>query len=224
MSSAVAAPDYHSASEVVYVFMRFLVFLAVALFAAGSMSISFLYESQTLWYKVGLDKTMLRAGQLAGLLAAALLVLQVLSGSRAKILTKTFGLADLMRYHRRNGLIIGGCVILHVLLVLAPEGLTNLPIGMKYWPEMVGILLFWVVLSMVVSSHYRDRLKLVYSRWKLMHKILASLTGVLLPVHVNFVSDSFENAVPRAALFTTFLLLILFMIRHNLAARFASRS
>ncbi len=36
------------------------------IFLSGALSIPFYFESMTLWYKVGIDKTMLRGGQIAG--------------------------------------------------------------------------------------------------------------------------------------------------------------
>ena len=184
---------------------RGLVIGFLLLIIGGALSIPFVYESQTLWYKVGLDKTMLRGGQLAGLLAAVLLFVQILLAARGNFLKKVFGLASLMKWHRANGITVSLLAISHVLLVVVPEGVTNLPIGLKYWPEMVGSLLLWVILSMVISSQYREKLRLDYKRWKVLHKMLGYLVSILIAVHVLFVCDSFEHAVPRAALLTTFI-------------------
>ncbi len=171
----------------------------------GALSIPFVYESQTLWYKLGIDKTMLRGGQMAGLLAMTLLFVQILLAAKGKLLKKLFGVASLMQWHRANGIIVSLLAVSHVILVLAPEGLTNLPIGKKYWPEMVGILLLWIILSMAISSQFRQKFGLNYKRWRVIHKMLGYLAILLIVVHVLFVSDSFEHAVPRVALFTTLL-------------------
>jgi len=66
----------------------------------GALSIPFVYESQTLWYKTGIDKTMLRVGKIAGLLAAVLLLVQILLGVRGKILEQLFGVRSLVLWHR----------------------------------------------------------------------------------------------------------------------------
>ena len=184
---------------------RGLIIGFLLLVIGGALSISFVYESQTLWYKVGLDKTLLRAGQLAGLLAAVLLFVQVLLAARGKFLKKVFGVANLMRWHRANGITVSLLAISHVMLVLVPEGVTNLPIGIKFWPEMVGSLLLWIILSMLISSQFREKLRLDYKRWKALHKLLGYLVIILITVHVLFVCDSFEHAVPRTALLTTFI-------------------
>lgn len=177
-----------------------LVIGVLLLLVSGTLAIPFVYESTTLWYKVGIDKTMLRAGQLFGLLAALLLLLQIIFAVRGKFLEDLFGVAALMRLHRANGIVISLLAICHVALVIVPEGIANLPIGKKYWPEMVGILLFWIILSMAISSHFRQQLGLVYKRWRAVHKVLGYCALFLVAIHVLFVSDSFQHSVPKIAL------------------------
>jgi predicted ferric reductase len=89
---------------------------------------------------------------------------------------------------------------------------TNLPIGLKFWPEMVGSLLLWVLLSMVISSQFRQKWGLNYKRWKAIHKLLGYLVIIFLAVHVLFVSDSFEHVVPRAAFLTIFVAVVVLVI------------
>ena len=194
------------------VFIKLLLIVSALLFIAGSVSVAFVYESQTLWYKFGNDKIILWAGHVAGLLGAALIILQIMLGARGKFLEKYFAVAALMRLHRGNGIVIGCCVVLHVFLVLLPEGIANLPIGFKHWPEMVGSLLLWLILAMVIASHFRERLQLDYRRWRTVHKIMAYVAPILLFVHVYFVSDSFQQLTPRVALITTFSLLLLWIL------------
>ncbi len=186
-------------------------FIAVAIFllaVASALSLPYVYESQTLWYKFGLDKTALRAGQLAGMLALTLLFTQIVLAAGGSFLKKAFGLKNIMRWHRTNGVLIVFFACTHVFLILAPEGLANLPIGKKFWPEMVGSLLLWVLVSMVISSRYRERLKLDYRRWRAIHKPLGYFAALLVVIHVLYVSDSFAQIVPRSILFVTFVALL----------------
>jgi predicted ferric reductase len=186
-------------------------FIAVAIFLlalASALSLPYVYESQTLWYKFGLDKTALRAGQLAGMFALTLLFTQIVLAAGGSFLKKAFGLKNIMRWHRTNGVLIVFFACTHVFLILAPEGLANLPIGKKFWPEMVGSLLLWVLVSMVISSRYRERLKLDYRRWRAIHKPLGYFAALLVVIHVLYVSDSFAQIVPRSILFVTFVALL----------------
>ncbi|MFT5697930.1 MAG: putative ferric reductase [Desulforhopalus sp.] len=163
----------------------------------SALSLPYTYESQTLWYKFGLDKTILRTGQLAGMLALTLLFTQIVLAVGGPFLEKGFGLKNIMSWHRTNGVLILFFALTHVFLILVPEGLANLPIGKKFWPEMVGSLLLWILVVMVISSRYRAGLKLDYRRWRSIHKPLGYLAIFLVVIHVLYVSDSFEQVVPR---------------------------
>lgn len=184
---------------------RILFFLFLALFSGLAVSIPFMYPSMTLWYKVGLNRILLQAGQVFGLLAMLLVCLQLLASVRPPFLVKLFGLSTLMRFHRMNSVVIFLLALGHVLLVLGPEGFANLPIGMKYWSEMVGALLFSVISFLFFFSWFRDQLGVSYPRWRAIHKPLGYGALLLLFLHVRFVSDSFTHLVPQAGLYLLFL-------------------
>ena len=184
--------------------------LGIALLLGGAFAVPFYYETQTLWYKVGSDKILLRAGQLAGMLTLVLLMLQIIVAQRASFLENLFGSANLMRWHRRNGVGIACMAMSHVALVLVPEGLNNLPIGKKYWPEMIGEFLFLLILITVISSRFRPLLKLDYPSWRILHRTLGYLAPVLVFLHVFFVSESFTHTFSRTLLLTIFAGLALF--------------
>lgn len=189
------------------------------LIISAALSIPFVYETQTLWYKVGNDKIMLRAGQLAGLLTAVLLFVQILLAARGKLLQQLFGVATLMRWHRLNGIIICLLAISHMLLVLIPEGVTNLPIGYRYWPEMVGMLLLCIIVVLVISAQWRQQLRINYQRWRLFHRLLGYPVVVLMVLHVLFVSDSFEHSVPRIALLVSLVGVMLGVVVSKIRSR-----
>ncbi len=183
--------------KILRIFAIVCIFISIVV---GALSIPFVYESQTLWYKIGIDKILLRMGKIAGLLAAVLLLAQILLGVRGKTLEELFGVRSLVQWHRVNGVLVLVLVLSHVALVLIPEGIVNLPVGMKYWPEMVGAVLLLVIASTVVSSLLRQRMGFIYARWRIFHKLFGYLALALVGVHILFVSESFEHVVPRTAL------------------------
>jgi len=124
-----------------------------------------------------------------------------------------------MTWHRTGGVLIAFFALIHVLLILIPEGLANLPIGKKFWPEMVGSLLLWVLVAMVISSRYREKLKLDYKRWRSIHKPLGYLAISLVVIHVLYVSDSFDKAMPRNILLVIFMLVLSRIVWVKLSAR-----
>lgn len=180
----------------------FFAFLAVVL------AIPSYFETTTLWYKTGADKLMLLIGQYTGLTALVLLYLQIVLSVRGAFLSRVFGEVKLIRLHKLNALFIVTLATAHVLLVLIPEGLANLPIGKKFWPEMVGAVLFAVITAIVASSYLRRQLRLPFSLWRFIHKPAGYLALLLVTIHVLFVSESFEQLLPRIFLLTLFTLTV----------------
>ena len=174
---------------------------------AAACSLPFLYPTQTLWYKTGWDKVLLLAGHVFGVLAFLSLLLQLFLGSRGRLLEGSFGVAMVMRWHRGNGLLLPLLALSHVGLVLLPEGLTNLPIGSEFWPEMVGGLLFLTAVIQVATSSLRQWLRLDYRRWRTGHRLIGYFALLLAVVHVLFVADSFAQGVPRTSLLVVVALL-----------------
>ena len=197
---------------------KVLVLLAGVTLLAGALALPFVYETQTLWYKVGVDKSVLRGGHLLGMLALVLLLAQVLLAVRIRVLERIFATAALVRWHRANGVLIALAAAGHVALVQLPEGLGNLPFGWKYWPEMIGGLLFALLAATVISSRYRVGLGLDFTRWRRWHRPAGYLALALAFIHVRFVSDAFAKGLPRAALIAVFLLLGMVVV-WTLAAR-----
>lgn len=175
-------------------------FIAIALFVAflcTALLIPIFFQSMTLWYKFGIDRVYLMSAQFIGLVAFVLLYVQVVLSTRGKLLEGVFGLGTLMKLHKINGLLILFLALLHVILVLVPEGIANLPLGWEFWPELLGLGLLFILLVIVISSRYRERLKLEYKKWRAFHKPLGYLAILLVSGHVLFVSDSFEHIAPR---------------------------
>jgi predicted ferric reductase len=190
-----------------------LVILPLALILGGALAIPFFYETQTLWYKAGLNKIMLRTGQMAGLFALILLQAQILLALRPRFGERLFGSATLVRWHKRNGLLIAGAAVAHVLLVVVPEGITNWPVGLKHWPEMVGGALLLLLLVTVLLSQFRVTLRLSYPGWRQWHRPLGYLALALALVHVSYVSESFRHPLPLGALLLVFATVLIAIIK-----------
>ncbi len=190
-----------------------LLFLVPFVFLiVGAAIFPFYFETTTLWYQFGADKLLLRTGQIAGLLALVLLLVQVVLAVRGQLLERVFSIPSLLRYHRINAVIIILLAIIHVLFILIPEGLNNLPIGKKYWPEMVGIGLFFLLLLSVVTSYFRQQFKLNYKSWKRVHRPLGFIIVLALALHVFFVSDAFEELIPQVIFAGLFSGLVIWVI------------
>ncbi len=183
-------------------------FSLLVLFLACVLALPVIYPTTTLWYKYNIDKILLYSGQYAGMLACFCIYVQIALGTRGRFLDKTFGPGVLINWHRKLGVFIGVLGLSHLLLILLPEGLDNLPIGVKYWPEMVGFFLFVSVIILIASGIFRQAIKMPYKAWKVVHRFFAYLCFVLLHIHLLFVSDTFDKNVPKLFVFVVLLLFI----------------
>lgn len=179
---------------------------AAVIAAATVMAVPGYYGTTTLWYKTGFDKTMLLAGQYCGLTTLILIYLQVVIALRGSVLGRIFGETNLIRCHRISGVIIVVAAISHVLLVLVPEGISNLPVGWKFWPEMIGAALLLIIVILTLTSQLRHRLNMSYNTWRIIHKPAGYIALLLVTIHALFVSESFEHTGPRISITVLFLL------------------
>ncbi len=212
ISAPTTSADYKLAIYRVVLSAGFILFLS------GVLAIPSYYETTTLWYKTGMDKIMLLAGHYLGLLGFILLYLQIILSARDHFLDRVFGSAQLLGLHRLNGLLLFLLAAGHILLVLIPEGLANLPLGKKFWPEMVGAALFICILVLAGSSHFRQKIHLPYAIWRSFHRPLGYLALLLVTVHVLFVSESFEQTIPRIFVLCLFCLTVFWTVRAKAAA------
>jgi predicted ferric reductase len=204
--SPVQATEMRMAVYRVLLGASFLTFFALVL------AIPSYFETTTLWYKTGADKLMLITGQHVGLAALVLLYLQIILSVQGSFLSQVFGAANLIRMHKLNALFIVTLAASHILLVLLPEGLANLPLGKKFWPEMVGGLLFLVIALTVAIAYLRSGLRLSYPVWRAIHKAAGFSILLLVTLHVLFVSESFEQPIPRFSLLTLFGLTVIWSV------------
>lgn len=175
--------------------------LGLALIACmgGAVSIPFLYESPTMYYKFGMDKLLLRSAKMVGLAATVLLLLQIPLAARLKWLDRIFSLPGLYRLHRLNAYLIGGLVACHPVLVLAPEGRWLVPLELRYWPEWLGVFLLATILAQIAMSRWRRHVFAAYPNWRRVHFTMGVFIVILLGIHILYVSETFEyKGLPRS--------------------------
>lgn len=182
------------------ILLKLFLTAVLLLLLAGAAPVPFIWESTTLWYKTGLDKTLLQAGKVFGIFAAILLALQILLASRQPLLDRLFGLDRVYTLHQINAYMIITCGLLHFGMVILPEGWSNLPIGWKFWPELIGAGVLASLCGSALIATFRPRI-LPYHLWRALHRPLGYLVALALPVHILFVSGTLDHTVPRYALF-----------------------
>ncbi|MGD8492752.1 MAG: ferredoxin reductase family protein [Desulfobacterales bacterium] len=177
-------------------FFASLMCLILLLVIAVAVSIPFFYESSSILYKFGFNRVLLLAGQVTGLVAGCLLLIQVVLAARLKSLDRIFGLDRLFRYHRLGGFIIAALVIVHPIAIFISDDRIFIPLQWRYWPEFVGLFLTLLIVFMVVTGHWRAGLRLAFQRWWPIHRIAGMLAVTAFGIHVLSVNDTFEQKLP----------------------------
>lgn len=212
MTESMTSDKKNTAQKPNKMYAALLAALILLVFAAA-VAIPFVYESTTLWYKFGLDRILLLTGQVIGLVTLVSFGLQLLLAARFGVIDRIIGVKRVLKLHQRIGLLIMVLALTHALLILIPEGLDNLPLGWKYWPEMIGVFVLVLLCLHVGSAFYRSSLGLAYPQWRFLHRLIGYPLFLALNCHVLFVSTSFAQGPPRIALFvfsgTVLLALIL---------------
>ncbi len=187
----------------------FLVPVLAVLIGAGTMP--FVFETGSILYKVGADKTFLRAGKVVGMIAASLLLLQLLLSARISFLDKIFALNRLYLIHRVNAVVIAVLAVIHPLLVFAPEDISSIPVELKYWPEILGAFLLVSIWLIMATGLWRLFLDFQFHRWWLFHRAAAFTAVVMLTFHVLYGSETFEAGTPRYIVIVAVALYVLLL-------------
>ncbi|WP_419659419.1 ferric reductase-like transmembrane domain-containing protein [Desulfosarcina variabilis] len=186
-----------------------IILLAVLLLAAA-LTVPYLFESPSMWYKFGMDKTSLRVGKMLGLAAGVLILLQLPLAGRFKFLDRVFSMPGLIRQHRMHAWAIAALALAHPAFVLYSEKKWLIPWEIRYWPEWVGGGLLIMILLVLVASYWRKRMGLAFHVWAPLHRFGGLLILVLLIAHVLYVSESFtDNLIPRLAVMVAATILAL---------------
>lgn len=210
MSSPKPTSMYFSPS-VRYLLGTVCVFIVLGLLA-WAVYIPFAYQSTSIWYKIGVDRVLLRIGKVIGLLAATLLFLQVTFIAHLQFVESIFSPRVLIRIHKINAGLIAFMALMHPLFVFAPEDINNITIESKYWPEGIGALLLVLIWIIFTTSKYRSFLNFSFNRWRIFHRFAALSAVILLAVHMMNVSDTFIVGPPKIyTLSATTLSLVLWL-------------
>jgi predicted ferric reductase len=131
------------------------------------------------------DNLLSNLGQALGLLAFAILIMQVGLAARLKWVEKPFGLNLTFPFHRSMGVFVAGILIAHPLLLAAGSG--------KGWHLLIGLDLPWYIwlgkatllllLINVALSVFRGSLGLKFEKWRLTHDILGPAILVMAFLH-----------------------------------------
>jgi predicted ferric reductase len=127
--------------------------------------------------------------------------LQFLLIARFKRATAPYGIDIILRYHRQIALVAVAAIVLHPLIIVIdnPSRLELLnPFGGN-WASRFGLLSVAMLIVIVISSVWRERLRLDYESWRLLHLLLGVLAIVTAQVHVSL-AGLYTNTVWKHAI------------------------
>lgn len=187
--------------------------LVVLFVVAGGWTIPFVFESPSILYKFGMDKMLLRTGQILGITVAVLVFFQVLLASRVKFLDRIFSLNRIYGFHRMNGLIIAILALWHPILIIASNNFTFFAFEKRYWPQFVGVGVLTVILVVVITAGWRLFFGFSYHYWLRFHRLGTISILAFMPVHILFVSGTFKSGFPHTLVFVVFGIIFLLIFR-----------
>ncbi|WP_432991099.1 ferredoxin reductase family protein [Dactylosporangium sp. CA-233914] len=152
------------------------------------------------------------AGRLAGLLAADLMLLQVLLLARIPAVERAFGQDRLARWHRWTGFTSFNLMAVHiVLIVLGYAGQAHTGVPAQLWDlvtQYPGMLLATAgtaaLVLVTVTSLRAARRRLRYESWHLLHLYAYLGVGLALPHQLWTGADFIGSAAARAYWWTLY--------------------
>jgi predicted ferric reductase len=127
--------------------------------------------------------------------------LQFLLIARFKRVTAPYGIDIILRYHRQIAMVAVGAILLHPLIIVIdnPSRLKLLNPFSGNWASRFALLSLAVLLITVVSSVFRERVRLDYERWRLLHLVLGVSAIVFAQLHASmaglYINTAWKQAI-----------------------------
>ena len=173
--------------------------------ATGALAVAVPLALTALWVHDGgvvdlgsLTGALTSTGRVAGLLASALLLVQVLLMARVPVIEQAWGQDELARVHRLVGFTSFTLMVAHIVLITlgyaasSPAGLwgTVVDLTVDYPGMLLAIAGTLALCLVVVTSVRRARRRLRYESWHLLHLYAYLGAGLALP-HQLWTGQSF---------------------------------
>jgi predicted ferric reductase len=113
--------------------------------------------------------------------------LQFLLIARFKRLTAPYGIDIILRYHRQIAIVAVAAILLHPMLIMIdePSRLELLNPVRGNWASRFGLLSIAALLVTVPVSLLRERVRMDYEHWRLLHLLLGVAAIIAAQVHVS---------------------------------------
>jgi len=121
-----------------------------------------------------------------GFAGLAMMALQFALTSRFKKIKTPFGEDVVYHFHRQISLVAFFLILLHPLLLFvnSPDTLYQLNLFSATWRARAGVVAVVALIILIVISLWRKNLKIEYTKWRILHAILATTIVSLAMTHV----------------------------------------
>ena len=137
------------------------------------------------------DPLLTKAGLITALVGFSIIAIQVMLGSRLKLLDRAFGLDKVVIFHRKMGVVAAVLLLSHPLLLAAGKKSFKLFSFDTSWQVTLGKGALLLLVAGVLLALYYSRFRLDYNAWRLIHKVMI-VAVVLAFAHSILLGDPFK--------------------------------
>ncbi|QMS88243.1 ferric reductase-like transmembrane domain-containing protein [Nostoc edaphicum CCNP1411] len=151
-----------------------------------------------------------------GFIALAMMALQFALTARINRIEASYGVDIILQFHRYISLVAFTFVLIHplILFVVQPETLQLLNFFTAPWRARMAVLATLALIALVITSVWRQQLKIPYEPWRTLHGILAVLAvglGLGHAIGVGNYLGLFWKAVLWTAIALTAIWLLIYV-------------
>jgi predicted ferric reductase len=137
------------------------------------------------------DPLLMKIGFITGLIGFSIIAVQVMLGSRLKLLDRAFGLDKVVIFHRKMGVVAAALLLSHPLLMAAGKKSLKLFSFDTSWQVTLGKGALLLLVAGVLLALFYSKFRLDYNAWRLIHKLMIVVV-VLAFAHSILIGDAFK--------------------------------
>ncbi len=151
-----------------------------------------------------------------GFIGLAMMALQFALTARINRVEASYGVDIILQFHRYTSIVAFGLILIHpiILFVTEPETLQLLNILEAPWRARFAVASTTALIILVVTSIWRQPLKIPYEPWRILHGILAIVIvafGLAHALGVSYYLSLFGKSVLWGAIALCALLLLIYV-------------
>jgi predicted ferric reductase len=148
-----------------------------------------------------------------GFIALAMMALQFSLTARINRIEASYGIDIILQFHRYISLVAFALVLIHplILFVVQPETLQLLNFFTAPWRARMAVLGTLALIGLVITTIWRQQLKIPYEPWRTLHGVLAVLAIALGLGHAIAVGN-YLGLFWKAVLWTVIILAALWLL------------